>query len=74
MLDKFNSSLDNYSKIDEYHGIDSFEGPFFILFFLAFICLGATFYTGALLLLHTALIVTNSTTWEYMRRETITYL
>jgi len=67
-------SLANYSKIDEYNGIDHFEGPYFIIFALDFISLGTTLYTGSLLLLHTALIISNLTTWEYMRRETITYL
>jgi len=41
---------------------------------IAFITFLATLFTGLLLLFHSLLIVTNQTTWEYTRKDTLNYL
>jgi len=54
---------DNYKRLDYY-----------IYLLIAFLIFVSTIFTGALLLFHTMLILTNQTTWEFTRKDTLSYL
>jgi len=54
---------DNYTRLDYY-----------IYLLIAFVIFISTIFTGALLLFHTMLILTNQTTWEFTRKTTLSYL
>jgi len=65
-------ALEDVENPEETMNYGSGEYVFFMV--IAFIIFLATLFTGLLLIFHTYLIVTNQTTWEYTRKDTLSYL
>jgi len=59
----------------DYLDNDNYKRVEYVLFMLiGFIVFISTLFTGALFLFQTILILTNQTTWEFTRKDTLNYL